>query len=292
MNNPNYAPGNPNAGGNPQQNSGEVQIDIWATVRSVLSRWWLILMVGIACAAIVFVVYQVVHVDTYTSTGNIYLVTKVSEQGGQSGINVSDAKFADTFMNDYLEDMTDINNYKMALANLGNEMYAGYQTDNMSEEQKTKLREYIAGVTGSITPEQLKRNAKVWNETGTHFLYVSYTADNPQLSYAASVAILNSSVERLKDFYGVEQVDVRKMPENPPKKDGSGLIRYTLIAGLAGALLVIAILAFLYIRDDKVNTADDVEQYLGLTVLAMIPVYTPEDAASNQNSGVNTRSRR
>ena len=71
----------------------------------------------------------------------------------------------------------------------------------------------------------------------------------------------------------------------PPKKDGSGLIRYTLIAGLAGALLVIAILAFLYIKDDKINTADDVEQYLGLTVLAMIPVYSPEDAGNNPNTG-------
>lgn len=283
MNNPNYAPNGVNPRANGQQETGEVQIDIWATIRSVLSRWWLILMVGIACAAIVFVVYQVVHVDTYTSTGNIYLVPKMSES--QSGLNVSDAKVVDTFMNDYLEDMTDISNFKMALANLGNEMYALYDTDSMSEDQKTQLREYIASVTGSITAEQLSKRAKVWNETGTHFLYVSYTADNPKLSYAAAVSILNSSVERLKDFYGVEQVDVRKLPENPPKKDASGLIRYTLIAGLAGMLLVIAILAFLYIRDDKINTADDVEQYLGLTVLAMIPVYSPEDAANNQDAG-------
>ncbi|MBO4366868.1 MAG: hypothetical protein J5843_04340 [Clostridia bacterium] len=283
MNNPNYAPNRADPRANGQQESGEVQIDIWATIRSVLSRWWLILMVGIACAAIVFVVYQVVHVDTYTSTGNIYLVPKMSES--QSGMNVSDAKLVDTFMNDYLEDMTDISNFKMALANLGNEMYALYDTDSMSEEQKVQLREYIASVTGSITAEQLSKRAKVWNETGTHFLYVSYTADNAKLSYAAAVAILNSSVERLKDFYGVEQVDVRKLPENPPKKDASGLIRYTLIAGLAGVLLVIAILAFLYIRDDKINTADDVEQYLGLTVLAMIPVYTPEDAGNNPDTG-------
>ena len=283
MNNPNYAPNGANNRANAPQETGEVQIDIWATIRSVLSRWWLILMVGVACAAIVFVVYQVVHVDTYTSTGNIYLVPKMSES--QSGLNVSDAKVVDTFMNDYLEDMTDISNFKMALANLGNEMYALYDTDSMSEEQKGQLREYIASVTGSITAEQLSKRAKVWNETGTHFLYVSYTADNPKLAYAASVAILNSSVERLKDFYGVEQVDVRKLPENPPKKDGSGLIRYTLIAGLAGALLVIAILTFLYIKDDKINTADDVEQYLGLTVLAMIPVYSPEDAGNNPNTG-------
>ena len=31
------------------------------------------------------------------------------------------------------------------------------------------------------------------------------------------------------------------------------------------------ILVLLYLRDDKINTSEDVEKYLGLPVLAMIP---------------------
>ena len=284
-NNPNYAQNNPEMRA---QNSGrgELEIDIWAVVRSVLSRWWLILMVGVALAAITFVVYQAVHVDTYTATGSIYLVTNVSEsQSQQSGATISDAKYADTFMNDYLEDLNDRSNFSAALASLNDEMFAAYDKTALSESQIEELKKSIASRTSDLTVDSLKNASKLWNEKDTHFIYVSVTSSDMKLAYAGSTSLLNSSVERLKDFYGVEQVSVRRWPDQELKKDSSGLIRYTVIAGLAGVLIVIAILAFLYIRDDKVNTADDVEQHLGLTVLAMIPLYNPDDAGESRDNG-------
>ncbi len=262
--------------------NGELTIDIWAVARSVLSRWWLILMVGVALAAITFVIFQAVHVDTYTAEGNIYLVSKGTDNQGQQGMQVSDAVAADRFMNDYLEIMQDQSNFRAALARVEEEMLDTYQNkESLSEEQLAQLKKQIADQVGTLTVEGLQKAAKVWNNNGTHFIWVSVTSVNDKLSYAATRAVLNSSVDRLRGFYGVEQVDVTKVPDWPLKKDASGLIKYTLIAGLAGMLIVIAILAFLYIKDDKVNTSDDVEQYLGLTVLAMIPVYDPDDAASD-----------
>lgn len=261
--------------------NGEFSIDIMDVLRTVLNKWWLILLVAVCCAAITFVIFEAVYVDTYTSEGNIYLVTNVSESS--STVNVSDAKFADTFMNDYLEDLGAKANYQSALSLINPIYLEMYNTEGASEAEVAALKQEIEEKTSGLTLKQLMDSCKIWNEKDTHFLYVSVKSTDPKLSYVAATAVLRSSVERLKDFYGVEQVDIRTQPSLETKPDSSGQIKYTLLAGLIGALIVIAIFVLIYIRDDKINTAEDVEQYLGLSVLAMIPVYNPDDSTADGN---------
>jgi hypothetical protein len=58
---------------------------------------------------------------------------------------------------------------------------------------------------------------------------------------------------------------------------------YSFVAGLLTAVVVFGIYVVVYILDDKIKTADDVEKYLGLTVLGLIP---------NSNAELDPRSRK
>jgi capsular polysaccharide biosynthesis protein len=44
------------------------------------------------------------------------------------------------------------------------------------------------------------------------------------------------------------------------------------VGGVAGIVLVVAILVLMYMLDDTIKTAEDVENYLDLNVLASIPL--------------------
>ena len=49
-------------------------------------------------------------------------------------------------------------------------------------------------------------------------------------------------------------------------------MKWTLLGGCIGVFLVMAIVLIYYLLDDTIKTSDDVEKYLGLSTLALIPL--------------------
>jgi capsular polysaccharide biosynthesis protein len=64
----------------------------------------------------------------------------------------------------------------------------------------------------------------------------------------------------------VYDAKVPTTPSNIPTQ------RDTILAGVVGAVLSIAVLIVLYLMDDTIRSEDDVQRYLGLSTLAAIPV--------------------
>ena len=62
----------------------------------------------------------------------------------------------------------------------------------------------------------------------------------------------------------------------PTEKAGPSVVKWSLIGGIIGVLLVSAIVIIQYLMDDTIKTSDDVEKYLGLSTLALIPVAVEE----------------
>ena len=54
-------------------------------------------------------------------------------------------------------------------------------------------------------------------------------------------------------------------------------MKWTFFGGLAGVFLISAIIIVLYLLDDTIKCSEDVEKYLGLSTLALIPVAVDEE---------------
>jgi capsular polysaccharide biosynthesis protein len=108
---------------------------------------------------------------------------------------------------------------------------------------------------------------------------------DPILSYAATNAVLKASLLSLSDFFGVEEVAIDEQPRLSYAPASSKTYTMALLAALVGIALVVGVLVLLYLRDDKINTSEDVEKYLGLPVLAMIPETEMADDAENDFVG-------
>ena len=67
----------------------------------------------------------------------------------------------------------------------------------------------------------------------------------------------------------VNTVEEGNLPENP---SSPSMMKNIVIGGFLGCLLAVGIILLKFMLDDTIKTPDDVEKYLGLGVLASIPV--------------------
>ena len=67
------------------------------------------------------------------------------------------------------------------------------------------------------------------------------------------------------------------------------IMRNTAVGGMLGIVLVCGIVTILVITNDTVQTEEDVEKYLGLSTLAVIPAV---DRKQTEQSGTRRRRRR
>jgi len=69
------------------------------------------------------------------------------------------------------------------------------------------------------------------------------------------------------------------MPINPVSPN---IMKNTVIGAALGAFLAIAIVVVIFLMDDTVKTADDVEKYLGLNTLTSVPLKEGETKAKKK----------
>ena len=74
----------------------------------------------------------------------------------------------------------------------------------------------------------------------------------------------------IMDVDSVKTVEEANLPDHP---SSPSVMRNTLIGAILGILISAGIIILIFMLDDTVKTPDDVETYLGLNVLASIPVY-------------------
>lgn len=77
----------------------------------------------------------------------------------------------------------------------------------------------------------------------------------------------------------VEDAVVPQYPVSPSLK------KNTLLAGLAGAVLVMAIIMINYLMDDRIKTEEDVMKYLELNTLASIPLNKGDKSSKKKKGG-------
>ena len=78
----------------------------------------------------------------------------------------------------------------------------------------------------------------------------------------------------------IEAVNMVETANLPTEKAGPSITKWTLLGGCIGAFLVIAVVLLFFFMDDTIKSSDDVEKYLGLSTLALIPLDT-QVAAKN-----------
>ena len=120
---------------------------------------------------------------------------------------------------------------------------------------------------------QLRSMIKLEKIEDTRFVYVKVTAKNKQAAAdiantLASVACRYMNEQLLNDQPYTKVVNESEVPTTPSNPISKLML---LLVAVASSLLVYAVYLVLFLLDDKINSPEDVEKYLGLSTLGQIP---------------------
>ena len=129
---------------------------------------------------------------------------------------------------------------------------------------------------------QLVGKVSVSNTKETRIISISVEDANPERARIIADAIRDVAaiqIQSVMDIEAVNVVDVANLPTSPSKPSKK---KFTLIGFAIGVVIMAGILTLRFYFDDSIKTSEDVEKYLGMTTLAMIPLMQDDEDTSKK----------
>ena len=222
----------------------EVTIDL-AELFGVLWHWiWLILLVALLLGGAAFAFSKFVIPEEFQSTTKIYVLDKESGSGGQS--TYTDLQVGSQLTKDYAELITSRTVIEKVIA------------DNHLES----VYDY----------KEFLKKVEVNTPTDTRIVSITVTDTNPALAQALADDIRVEASDLIVNTMQINAVNTYEAANLPTEKSAPSCSKWALLGALLGALLVGGIVTLQYILDDTIKSSEDIEQYLGLSTLALIPL--------------------
>lgn len=230
---------------NNQNQIDEIEIDLREVLLLLLRKLWLILSVGFLTAIIGFVFSQFVLEPVYESTTQIYILNKQDS----NTVTYSDVQLGTQLTKDYAELIE-----------------SRYVVETVIEELQLRTD------NPELDYEAMIEKITVTTPTDTRILAITVKDTDPMLAMEMANSIREVAAVHIKNVMDIEAVNVVDTANLPTQKASPSVMKWTLLGGCIGVFLVMAIVLIYYLLDDTIKTSDDVEKYLGLSTLALIPL--------------------
>ena len=222
----------------------EITIDL-AELFGVLWHWiWLILLVALLLGGAAYAFSKFVIPEEFQSTTKIYVLDKESGSSGQT--TYTDLQVGSQLTKDYAELITSRTVIEKVIA------------DNHLES----VYDY----------KEFLKKVEVNTPTDTRIVSITVTDTNPALAQALADDIRVEASDLIINTMQIDAVNTYEVANLPTEKSAPSCSKWALIGALLGAFLVAGIVTLQYILDDTIKTSEDIEQYLGLSTLALIPL--------------------
>lgn len=229
-----------------------IEIDLLEIIGILFSRVWIILGTGLLAAVIGFAISKFVLTPTYESTTKIYILNK-SEN---TAVTYSDVQMGTQLTKDYAE--------------LINSRYV--------------LETVIGQLALSDTEyKDLLKKVSVNTPTDTRIVTITVTDTDPLQAQKIANCIREVAGAHIQNVMDIDAVNVVEEANLPTIKAGPSVIKWTAIGGILGVFLICAVILIHYLLDDSIKSSEDVEKYLGLSTLALIPI-APGEGDGKQRS--------
>ena len=233
---------------NQRENTNEIEFDLLEIIHILLGRLWIVLGTGVIAALICFGISGYVLAPVYESTTKIYILNKTEN----TAVTYTDVQMGTQLTKDYAE-----------LIN------SRYVIEKVIGQLSLEDMEY----------KDLMKKVSVNTPVDTRIVSITVEHTDPALAQKIANCIREVAGEHIQNVMDIEAVNVVEAANMPTEKSGPGVAKWTLIGGLAGAFFACAVILIIFLLDDTIKSSEDVEKYLGLSTLAMIPVISEDNTA-------------
>lgn len=217
--------------------------DIWELF---LQRWVIIVLVSILSVTVFFVGSKAVYRPMYQSTATLYIVGDDSYSGNTS---------ADAY-----------NSYTLALKVVSDCDYL--------LASRSVVNQLIEEMDLKMGFASLQERIKTKNPANTRILEVTVEAETPDLAKQIADRLCEIGEEKINDAMGANHVRLYEYGTHSTVPCNKTPNTTYLIVGVVAAAVTFIICLLVFFLDDRLRSAEQIEQVLGLSVLGDIPDYT------------------
>lgn len=218
----------------------EMEIDLWEIFLVLLGKFPLMIAVGLFMALTAFMCTTFIMTPNYESTTKIYILSRQNSDN----VTYSDLQVGTQLTQDYAELI----------------------------QSRFVLEEVIEQLGMDMDYSTLKEKVSVNTPADTRILSITVTDGNPVTAMRIANAVREASSVHIQNVMDIEAVNVAETANLPTEKSSPNVGKNTMLGGMLGVLIVAAITVIAYLTNDTIKTAEDVERYLGLSTLAIIPL--------------------
>lgn len=233
------------------QNADDViEIDLKEIFGVLWNKAWLILLCGIIAGAVGFCYSFFLITPQYQSTTKVYILSKQNE----GNVTYTDLQMGTQLTKDYKELIT----------------------------SRDVLEEVIKDCELDEKYKSLVERVTVENISDTRIIAITVEDPDPEMAQILANEIRDEAADHIKNVMDIEAVNVAEeanLPENP---SSPSVMKWTVLGIMAGICLCAGVILLRFLLDDTVKTSEDVERYLGLSTLAMIPIMEDEVTVSKK----------
>lgn len=240
-----------------QQNNDEMEIDLLELFHVLWSKALVILLSAAAVGLAAMLVTQIFLSPQYQSTTKMYILT----QQNNDTVTSSDLQASEQLTQDCAEMIQSRQVAESVISQLGLDLTAG-------------------GLLEKVT---------VTTSADTRIITIDVQDEDPYLARDIANALRRIAADTIQDVMNIEAANVFEDANIPEEPVSPSEIKNTLIGVFLGFVIALAAVIISYLTNDTIRTSEEVERYLHLSTLGIIPLAEGEVKNKKKNKAKRRR---
>lgn len=242
---------------NQAMNNDEIEIDLMEVLYSLKRKLWLVLAVTLLCGSIAGVFAGVVMDPVYTSTSKMLVLTKETT----------------------LSSLADLQ--------MGSQLAQDYR---ILIESRPVMEEVLekCGLDEDMKYEQLLEKMTIENMDDSRILSISVEDNDPEQAKLLVDTVAEVSSDYIAESMEITPPKVIETGEIPTSKTSPSVMKFMAIGMCLGFLVMAGAVAVQTILNDTIQSEEDIQKYLGVSTLAVVP----DKGLEGRNAGKSAKTKK
>ncbi len=229
-----------------------IEINLGELFAILLGRAFLIISAGVFFALVGLFLSKFVLHPIYESTTKIYILNKEENQT----VTYSDVQISTQLTQDYAELIK-----------------SRYVLEEVIQRLNLVEMDY----------KDLSDVLRVDTPSDTRIVAITVKDEDPLMAMKIANCIREVASEHITNVMDIDAINVAETANVPTEKASPSVGRWTVLSGFIGAVLIAFFVILGYLLDDTIKSNDDVERYLGLSTLALVPLTLEDQDKKKKN---------
>ncbi len=236
----------------------EVEIDLRQIFAVILTKLPIIIVITIIGAMAAFTYTKFIVKPVYQSTTQVHIMNNTE--------NTNVTTYSDLQAGSYLT-----KDYKVIVTSA------------------PVMEKVIADLSLDVTVKNLRSMISVDVIADTRILTISVNNTDPWMAKKIADDVREVSKEYITEIMDIKSINTVEEGDLPVNPISPSIIKNTIIGAIIGLILILAIVVIRFLVDDTIKSPEDVEKYLGLSVLASIPKTEQEQPSRRKKKQTNQK---